>query len=344
MRLLPGRAGKLESTVANLILLILIVIAVGVYVRQRDVNMGLFGIVAGQASEQPDVQKANESGPSFAGLATGDFSPAGNVETYDTDNLYEKIDGKAPMYQESGFVKLATQRFAAKSNPELGFELYQYDMGDSRNAFSVYSRQKRADVEDLQDMPFGYKTSNAIYISQGKYYIEMIGFAESEELVGAMRDIASKLSEQVIVGEKGKIAELGFFPPEGTVAGSWKLQLRDAFGFDGLTDTYSAQYKTGEKTVAIFFSRRKNVEDARKAAKNYSDFLVANGAKVSPVDNDALKTAGVSVLDFYGSTEIVFSAGTFVGGVHEADDRQAAQKAAEALLKRLNQISGEISG
>jgi hypothetical protein len=355
MRLLPrqgegpcrspaGRAGKLESTVATLILLILIVVAVGVYIRQRDVNMGRFGIVAGQASEQPDVQKANESGPSFAGLATGDFSPAGNVETYDTDNLYEKIDGKAPMYQESGFVRLTTQRFSNSKNPDLGLELYLYDMGDSRNAFSVYSRQKRADVEDLQDMPFGYKTSNAIYISQGKYYIEMIGFAESEELIGAMKGVAQKLSEQIVVGEEGKIAELSFFPPEGTVAGSWKLQLRDAFGFDGLTETYSAQYKTGEKTVTIFSSRRKSVEDARAVAKNYHDFLVANDAKVVTTDSDSLKSANASVLDFYGSTEIVFATGVFVGGVHEADDRQAAQTAAEVLLKRLNQISSEISG
>ena len=360
MRLLPGRAEKLESAVAILILLILIAAAAGVYVIQRDVNMGRFGIVAGQASEQPNEQKANESGPSFAGLATGDLLPVGNAETYDTDNLYEKIDGKAPMYQESGFVRLTTQRFVSSENSELGLELYQYDMGDSRNAFSVYSRQKRSDVEDLQDVPFGlaqggpfgYKTSNAIYISNGKYYIEMIGFAESEELIGAMKGVAQKLLTQLPTDEKDKMMELSFFPPacgeqgraEGTIAGSWKLQLRDAFGFDGLTDTYSAQYKTGEKTVAIFLSKRSNVEDARRVAKNYSDFLAANGAKVSPVDNDALKTAGVSVLDFYGSTEIVFSTGVFVGGVHEADDRQAALKAAEALLERLNQISGEISG
>jgi hypothetical protein len=330
MRLLPSRAEKLESAVAALILLVLIAVAVGVYIRQRDVNMARFGIV----SEQQ-----------------GDFVPVGKAETYNTDNLYEKIDGKAPMYQESGFQKLTTQRFTAKSNSELGFELYQYDMGNTRNAFSVYSRQKRSDVEDLQDVPFGYKTSNAVYISQGKYYIEMIGFAESEELISAMKGIAQKLLTQMPTDGKDKITELSFFPPvvslsnpQGTVSGSWKLQLRDAFGFDGLTDTYSAQYKTGEKTVTIFLSKRKSVEDAQTVAKNYHDFLAANDAKVATPDSDALKSANASVLDFYGSTEIVFSAGTFVGGVHEADDRQAALKAAEAMLERLNQISGEISG
>jgi len=338
MRLLPGRAEKLESAVAILILLILIATAVGVYVRQRDVNMGRFGIVAGQTSEQPNVQKAYESGPSFGGLATGDFSPAGNVETYDTDNLYEKINGKAPMYQEAGFVLLTTQRFASGKNPDLGFELYLYDMGNLRNAFSVYSRQKRADAADLPDIPFGYKTSNAVYISHGKYYIEMIGFAESEELISAMKSITQKLLTQLPSDEKNKIAELSFFP-QGTVSGSWKLQLKDAFGFDGLTDTYSAQYKTGDKTVAIFFSRRDNAEDAQVVAKSYRDFLVANDAKVVSPDNEALKSANASVLDFYGSTEIVFSAGNFVGGVHEANDRQAALKAAEFLIGRLKEIN-----
>ncbi|MFH1369762.1 MAG: DUF6599 family protein [Planctomycetota bacterium] len=339
MRLLPGRAGKLESTVATLILFVLIVIAVGVYVRQRDVNMGRFGIVSGQASEQPNVQKTNDSGLSFAGLVTGDFSPVGNSETYDTDNLYEKIDGKAPMYQDAGFVLLTTQRFASGKNPDLGLELYLYDMGDLRNAFSVYSRQKRADGADLPDMPFEYKTTNSVYISHGKYYVEMVGFAESEELIDAMKGIALKLVAQLPTGGEDRIPELEYFPKEGTVSGSWKLQIRDAFGFDGLADTYSAQYKTGEQTVTIFLSRRKNVEDAQAVAKSYRDFLVTNDAKVVTPDSDILKSANASVLDFYGSTEIVFAAGVFVGGIHEADDRQAAQKAAEVLIGRLKEIN-----
>ncbi len=344
MRLLPGRAEKLESAVAILILLVLIATAVGVYVIQRNADMGRFGIVSGHSSEETTAQKADKPKSSFAGLVMEDFSPAGDAETYDTDTLYEKINGKAPMYQEAGFVLLATQRFAAKSNPELGFELYQFDMGDSRNAFSVYSRQKRADVVDLNEFPkralrfaacqFGYQTTNAVYFSYGKYYVEMIGFAESQELIEVMKGAAQKLVTQMRIDEKDKITEISLFPAEGTVAGSWKLQLRDAFGFDGLTDTYSAQYKAGDKFVTIFLSNRHNTDDARTLAKNYTDFLVTNGAKI----------VEPNVFDFYGSTEIVFSTGVFIGGVHEADDRQAAKKAAEALQKRLSESSGENNG
>lgn len=322
MYLYPGRARTLESAVGVLILLIMIGTAVGIYVISRDYNMARFGIT----SEQ-------ESG--------GDFSPVGKAETYNYDNLYEKIDGKAPMYQEAGFVGLTAQRFAAKSNSELGFELYIYDMNNAKNAFSVYSRQKRADATDLSDLgasAFGYVAGNAICISLGKNYVEMIGSAESNELVDGMKAIAQNMAAQLKPTDKDKIVELGYFP-QGTVAGSWKLQIDNAFGFDGLTDTYSATYKIGDKAISIFFSRRKNADEAKTVAKNYYDFLIANGGKAVTADGEILKSAGASVVDFYGSFEIVFPSGVFVGGVHEADNKEAAEKGAEVLIDRLKEIN-----
>jgi hypothetical protein len=158
-----------------------------------------------------------------------------------------------------------------------------------------------------------------------------------------MKGIAQKLVAQLPSGEKDKIPELDFFP-QGTVAGSWKLQLKDAFGFDGLTDTYSAQYKADGKTIAIFFSRRSNADEAKTLARSYYAFLLTNGATSITPASDVLKGLNASVLDFYGTSEIVFAAGQFIAGVHEADDKQAAEKAAEALLGRLNKINGEISG
>jgi hypothetical protein len=333
MRLLPGRAKILETFVGIIILLLLIATAVGVYMVQRDVNMARFG--RGQTSGESTVAKGEFN---LSSVGTAEFPAAGNSETYNNDNLYEKIDGKAPMYQESGFVSLITQRFAKKGNAELGLELYLYDMGNVRNAFSVYSRQKRADVTDMNDVPMGYKTSNAIYLAAGKYYIEMVGFAETQELIDGMRGIGKKLLSQLPTDEKDKIKELSYFPP-GTVAGTWKLQLANAFGFDGLSNTYSAQYKVNDRTVAIFFSKCANADEAGKIAKSYNDFLISNDAKSVPPAGESLKAINASVLDFYGTSEIVFSTGPFVGGVHEADNRHAAEMAAETLIEQLKKIN-----
>jgi hypothetical protein len=344
--MLSSRVRKLESAIGIVFLFHLVLIVAALLVIQSRYDMARFGLSAtasgqnhAQATGLPQTEKSASSLSSFA---TTDLSAVGNAEVYSTDNLYEKIDGKAPMYQEAGFQKLITQRFAAKSNAELGLELYQYDMGNAKNAFSVYSRQKRPDATDLNGLgplAFGYVAGNAICISLGKNYIEMIGSSESNELIGGMKDMAKNLAAKLPPDEKDKIVELGYFPTEGTVAGSWKLQIDNAFGFDGLIDTYSAQYKSGEKTVSIFFSKRKNEDEAKTIAKNYYDFLITNGAKAGSIDGEILKSAGVSALDFYGSIEIVFPMGVFVGGVHEADNRQAAEKAAEVLIDRLKKIN-----
>ena len=103
--------------------------------------------------------------------------------------------------------------------------------------------------------------------------------------------------------------------------------------------TYSAQYKVTDKAVSIFLSRRKNADEAKAVAKNYYDFLITNGAKAITADSEILKSAGASVVDFYGAFEMVFQTGVFVGGVHEASDKQAAQKAAEILIGRLKEIN-----
>lgn len=216
MHIYSGRARTFETVVSVLILLITIGTTICIYIISQDYNMASFGI----ASQQ-------ESG--------GYFMPVGKAETYNYDNLYEKIDGKAPMYQEAGFVKLNTQRFAAKSNSELGFELCTYDMNNAKNAFSVYSRQRRADVTGMDGLgasAFGYVAGNEICLSLGKNYIEMVGSAESNELVDRMKDVAKDLSAKFKPTDRDAIAELGYFPPiwgeqgrtDGTVAGTWNLQ------------------------------------------------------------------------------------------------------------------------
>jgi hypothetical protein len=357
-----GRARTFESAIGIIYLFHLVIVVAVLLIIQARFDMARFGQASlryaeasqalsndyasasvSQAGDGGDkYQETRESG--YQGIresgyqGVGGFSPVGKAEIYDTDNLYEKIDGKAPMYQDTGFMKLTTQRFVSNTNPELGFEQYLYDMGNTRNAFSVYSRQKRADVFDIPDLDatgFAYRTTNSIYIAHGQYYIEMVGFAESDELLDAMKGIAQKLLAQFPVDDKDKITEIGIFPP-GIVVGSVQLQINDAYGFDGLTNTWSAKFKINDKAVTIFFSKRNNADEAKKVAKSYNDFMISNGAKV--VNSET------SMLDFMGSTEIVFATGSFVGGVHEAGDRQAAEKAAKVFSEHLEKISEKTGG
>jgi hypothetical protein len=307
-----NRTKNLESVISFCILAILVAIATGIFTKQAHTGK----------KELIDFSKMTPAG----------FETASEAEVYNAENLYEKIDGKAPLYTESGFEKLYARRFANPADPNLAMELYLFDMGNIRNAFSVYSLQRRADAETLPDFTFAYKTSNALYLVHGRYYAEIIGFSESTGLSKAILEVSRNIRNNIPIDKNAKIPELGFFPQENLVAGSAKFYLASAFGFEGLTNTFTAAYKIDDQTITAFFSKRPGKKDAETTAENYYNFLIANGGVAKTAGN---KTFTAKVIELSGAAEIIFTTGSFVGGVHETENRQTAESIAVKLLNKL---------
>jgi len=324
-----GGAKKLESVVSISLLSILVLIAITILVKQSGYDMGRFGLTTETTSLKTEQVPLSSLAP--AGFETL------SEEVYIADNLYEKIDGKAPLYIESGFEKLFTRRFINKEDENLWMELFVFDMAALKNAFSIYSVQRRADVEILPDMQFGYRTSDAPYFVHGKYYVEFIASSKSDELFKAMIETAQKIQTNLAVDKAAQIPELSLFPQEDLVAGSHKLYLESAFGFEGFTDIFTAQYKFGDETITAFLNRRQDPQDAQLVAKSYHKFLIDNGAEIKAATNETLNTFGAKVFDFYDTTEIVYAAGLFVVGIHEAENQQSAEKLAAILINKLDE-------
>jgi hypothetical protein len=321
----PSRAKRFESAISICLLVALLLITLGVFLKQFDYDMSRFGIETTTAGSS--LQQILDS------LIPDRFKKPSEIETYNSENLYEKINGKAPLYINAGFTKLSTQRFVSQTDENLKMELYIFDMARTRNAFSVYSVQKRPDVENLPDMQFAYKTSNAFYLAHGQYYIEMIGFSESDELSAAMAEVIRKIHTNLAVHDDIGIPEIEYLPRDNLVTGSIKLYLESAFGFKGLTDIFAARYELNGDIITAFLSKRPRPSDAEAVAESYRNFLTENGATASKA---AIKTLEGKVFDYYDTTEIVLSTGPFVVGIHEAENQQSAEKLAILLINKLS--------
>ncbi len=306
---------RLESIISVFIIAILLAIAATLFVRQANTDIS-------KMENSPSIQ-----------IPTG-FDKLSEAEVYTTEDLYEKINGKAPLYTEAGFLKLYCQRFVNKSDKNLWMEVFLYDMGNVRNAFSVYSMQKRAEADALPAFDqMGYKTSNGAYFVHGKFYVEIVGSSESQQLAEAMVETSADIQKNAIAVTDLNIAELDLFPSQNLVPNSMKLYLKNAFGFEGLSDIFAAQYKTDSQAITVFFSKRPDTKDAEAMAESYRKFLVENGATVKHTTDELLKD---KVFDFYGAIEIVSTTGQLVVGVHEAENQDAAEKAAKMLADKLS--------
>jgi hypothetical protein len=310
---------------------ILVLIGIGVFLKQSDADMSRFGITE---VGEPKLETPFET----SSLVPPRFETISEVEIYIPENLYEKIDGKAPLYIESGFEKLFTQRFVSKDDQALWMELFVYDMGSVKNAFSVFSVQRRADavMSKTLNPQYAYRTGNALYFVRGHYYIELVGSSESNELFKAMTEVSDRLRKKLAVDTVTEIAELNLFPPNNIVQGSIKLYLTNTFGFEGLTDTLTAQYKIDDETITVFFSKRVSSKDAEATAKSYRKFLIENGAVVKKAYNKILAD---NVMDFYNTTEVVLSSGPFVVGIHESENQESAEKLAVMLINKLTEVA-----
>lgn len=330
MSSMPGRAKRLESAVSVCLLAVLFLIGLGVFIKQSRVDMSRFGM---EAAAVPESEILADLGS----LTPAGFETLSKTEIYDSENLYEKINGKAALYLDSGFKKLFTRRFVNKDDENLWMELFVYDMGNIANAFSVYSTQKRPDVETLSFAypRFHYKTGNGLYFVHGKYYVEEVGSSQSTKLLRAMVEIAQKISGALAPDDDTRTfeAKMALLPKENIVPGSIKLYLASTFGFEGLTDTFTAKYRCGDETVTAFLSKRADPKEARTIAQSYYQFLIDCGGveKTVPL---AGKLPG-RVIDVYGTTEIVFAIGPFVAGVHEAESYECAIEVASLLLSKL---------
>jgi hypothetical protein len=198
-----GSAGlaksRLESVISISIIAILLVIAVILFVRQANTDISRFGFTAPSLQLTQKSPSELENSPVIQ-PPTG-FDKLSEAEVYTAENLYEKINGKAPLYTEAGFLKLYCQRFINKNDSNLWMEVFLYDMGNVRNAFSVYSMQRRPDAKILPTFAqtYGYGTSNGLYFVYGRYYTEVIGSAESDQLVMAMLETAVNIQKNPIV-------------------------------------------------------------------------------------------------------------------------------------------------
>jgi hypothetical protein len=325
------KPGKVESYIGFLILLVLSVIAVGILMKQSHYDAGMFAVAL---SKDASPSQTSDTGNSTSNLQN--YLPAGMmiltpVETFGPDNLSEKIDGKAELYLSAGFLSLKCQRFAEAGKPDLWLEVFVYDMGGMRNAFSVFSTQRRADAQDVDFTQFAYWTTNALFFLQGQYYVEVI--AASDRMAEAMLAIGRNfVRENPSSAESETVGEAALFPEASLVSGSVALLAENVFGFSSLDNTFIAHYDLSGNELTAFLSRRQTAQQAKDLALAYHQFLVENGGVYTPM-NIAIPDA--RLLKVFDTFELIFVHGNFLAGVHEAENKDLAEQLASDLNNAL---------
>ena len=307
----------------------LVVIAAGVLVKQSHYDPQLFTAALSPSDSGSAASPACKDPSELQTLAPDDLLPLTPLETFDPSNLSDKIDGKAELYLSAGFRELQSRRFKKSNQADSWLEIFVFDMGSTRNAFSVFSMQRRVDAQPLEFTRHAYQTENALFFAHGRNYVEII--AASGDLSDEMLTIGKNFVNRQ-PAQSEKLSEQSLFPRENLNPESIILLASDAFGFSRMNNVFVAKYTIDGQQMRAFLSVRESAKDAQDLAEAYYRFLLENGgSEVDPGKN----LSGMKLVEIFDLYELIFYDGKILGGVHEAESRESALKLGVVLYQEI---------
>ena len=331
-----AKVGSAQRLTGYVIIALLGLIIIGLLVRQARFNPAVR--VALRAPLPGRTQVA--SGPSAAATAAlipevSGFTPLAPGESFGPDNLSDKIDGKAELYLSAGFKEMSCRKFGLGTADKTYVEVFIYDMGSASHAFAVFSGQRRPGSASLPLTANAYATSNALFFTQGRYYVEIVADRAAPGLQSSLGAYATALLAK-IPAEKGEApVQAAPFPKEGLAPDTVRLCTADSFGCEGLNNMFTGEYALKNGKATAFIAGRDTPEQAQAEAKRYLEFLATNGYK-------KIETPGspgdFQVLTLDNSFEIVFVRDKTLAGVHDATSPEAAL---ELAAKLQNELKGQ---
>ncbi|MBI4800101.1 MAG: hypothetical protein HY794_15510 [Desulfarculus sp.] len=311
------------------ILLVLVAVALGILYKQAHYDPLSWG-----RPTPPPGAAGPAGGPlDLAGLQVPGLTPLGPPENFNAQTLSDKINGKAELYLSAGFKALATRRYHLPGDPQAWFEAFVFDQGQDQGAFSAFSTQRRNQGRALDLGAVAHLSGTSLFILRGPYYVEVIDSGDAPALTEAMQAWAKAwLALTPASAPQAGQSELDLFPPEGLERASLSLLAANVFGCDKLDQVYAGSYQLNGQEATGFISRRADAAQAQALASAYAEFLLGAGGREEPGQD---LPQGGRLFGIMGTYELVFSQGTYLAGVHGAEDRQTALDLGQRIFERL---------
>lgn len=211
----------------------------------------------------------------FPGLEGWTAEAAPSV--YDSETLYEYINGAADLYINYYFQELAVLNY--EKGEDQGFTIEIYRHSTPTNAFGIYSQERPSEGDFLNIGTQGYYDTGILNFVMGVYYVKLSGFYLGEDdeslLESAAKDVAGRLG-----ADPGFPPVTGAFPDSGKVSNSEKYIAVNFMGHGFLHSAYVAEYVVGETDIELFIMETAGADEAQKIVDGYLALAEKKGEEI----------------------------------------------------------------
>ncbi|MDR1097875.1 MAG: hypothetical protein LBL57_07075 [Tannerella sp.] len=169
-------------------------------------------------------------------------------EVFDSDNLFDRINGAAPLFIENGFREMTACDYT-KGEDYITIQVYRH--ATPEDAFGMYASERSSDLTFYETGGEAHGDNSSLFFFAGSLYVK-IRSNQAEEATGkAMQVIAAAIAGNADLNATYP-AIIGRFPEENKIPHSEAYITSNYIGHDFLNKVYLCKYKQGDLEYQLF--------------------------------------------------------------------------------------------
>ena len=249
-------------------------------------------------------------------------SQQGEARSYDTETLFDYMDGNSEGYFAYGFTVMKGVTCVNDASDQLVIDVSELGDPDRAWGFFVTNRDQRSPVEKIASG--GQVLPRRATFAKGRYYVEIAASPDKDHRA-ALRAFVDAMVPRV-PGDAHVPEAVAFFPPDGLEKDSVRLVPESVLGLRVLRTGFVAQYPDGRAFIVP--------ETDETAAKAALAKLRERFPQAAP-SAAGIGDEGFTAQDQYLGSLVVFRKGARVAGVANVPAGKDAAPLAKALATRL---------
>ncbi len=279
-----------------------------------------------------------------------------HVETFNAENLFEKIDGRAESFVDYKVKGMAYTYFHPAGDESNEVQVYIFEMGDALKALGKYGNEKPDDAKLLKIGTEGYTAAGSTLFYAGPYYTQIVSTKDDAKFAAFASELARRIAEKqkpagapasppgpAATAKAGAPAPspatevtpetLFALLPAGPGRNAPTYVANDVFGYSFLSDVFMAEYSEGGATWKGFLRPYDSPDEAKAVFEKYLASVKQDGAEVR--EEKAEGADRLAVASNIGLVDALFLKGNTVGGAAGATDAKPAEAFARSFAKNL---------
>jgi hypothetical protein len=305
--------------------------------------------VDAELASVPEPQRPLAAMLPLADLPTGwtaGKSGSRHLESFNAENLFEKIDGRAESFIQYDVRGMTYAYYHPAGDESNEVQVYIFEMGSPLKALGKYGSEKPDDAKTVPIGSEGYTTAGSTLFYADRYYTQIVSTQDDATFAAFALELAKRIAARQAPAEtlaapaegpgqpKAVTPEALFalLPVEPKKSGT-KYVAQDVFGYSFLSDVFMADYQAGDTSWQGFLRPYPDTAAAQKVFDQYLAEAKANEAELKTVAAEGADRMVVS--QNFGLVDVLFLKGNAVGGANGATEAGPAEAFARAFVKGL---------